>query len=61
MHADNRMHPKFADMLWGTGVLYQIKLLGYIGLNTSGKFQDMGVGKNWMKKLRFFRSHMNFK
>ena len=38
MHADNRMHPKlaeFADMLWGTGVLYQIKLLGSIGLNAA--------------------------
>ena len=30
MHADNRMHPKlteFADILWGTRVLYQVKLL----------------------------------
>ena len=35
MHADNRMHPKlteFADILWGTGVLYQIKRLGSKGL-----------------------------
>ena len=35
IHADNRMHPKlteFADIPWGTGVLYQVKLLGSKGL-----------------------------
>ena len=35
MHADNRMHPKlteFADILWGTRVLYQVKLLVSKGL-----------------------------
>ena len=32
------MHPKlpeFADILWGTGVLYQVKLLGSKGLTFS--------------------------
>ena len=36
IHADNRMHQKlaeFADIPWGTGVLYQVKLLGSKGLN----------------------------
>ena len=31
MHADNRMHPhlaEFAEMLLGTGVVYEMKLLG---------------------------------
>ena len=33
------MHPKlpeFADILWGTGVLYQVKLLGSKGLMPTG-------------------------
>ena len=53
MHADNRMRPKlteFADILWGTGVLYQIKRLGSKGLTVKlHKWQSLSV--EWSIKI----------